>query len=134
MTLIEQSLSGIRVVKAYRLEDYEAGRAATLTRAIRDLIVRAERVKAISSPLMETFGGVAVTIVIVYGGWRVIEGVTSAGAFFSFITALLSAYRPMKALATPAALVLAASLAVAAPFSPAPPVTPPPACAPDPQR
>jgi subfamily B ATP-binding cassette protein MsbA len=48
---------------------------------------------------METFGGVAVTIVIIYGGWRVIQGVTSAGAFFSFITALLSAYRPMKALA-----------------------------------
>ncbi len=99
MTLIEQSLSGIRLVKAYRLEAYEASRAATLTRAIRDLIVKAERVKAVSSPLMETFGGVAVTVVIVYGGWRVINGVTSAGAFFSFITALLSAYRPMKALA-----------------------------------
>jgi len=42
---------------------------------------------------------VAVTIVIVYGGWRVIGGVTTAGAFFSFITALLMAYRPMKALA-----------------------------------
>ena len=99
MTLVEQSLSGIRLVKAYRLEAYEASRAAMLTRAIRDLIVKAERVKAVSSPLMETFGGVAVTVVIVYGGWRVINGVTSAGAFFSFITALLSAYRPMKALA-----------------------------------
>jgi subfamily B ATP-binding cassette protein MsbA len=48
---------------------------------------------------METMGGLAVTVVIIYGGWRVIEGVTTAGAFFSFITALLSAYRPMKALA-----------------------------------
>jgi subfamily B ATP-binding cassette protein MsbA len=48
---------------------------------------------------METFGGVAVTVVIVYGGWRVINGDTTAGAFFSFITALLTAYRPMKALA-----------------------------------
>ena len=48
---------------------------------------------------METFGGVAVTVVIVYGGWRVIGGHTTAGAFFSFITALLSAYRPMKAIA-----------------------------------
>ncbi len=99
MTLISQSLGGIRLVKAYGLETYEATRAATLTRSIRDMIVKAERVKAISSPLMETFGGVAVTVVIVYGGWRVIQGVTSAGAFFSFITALLSAYRPMKALA-----------------------------------
>lgn len=99
MTLVEQSLSGIRLVKGYRMEDYEAARASAITTSIRDLIVRAERVKALSSPLMETLGGVAVTIVIVYGGWRVIEGDTSAGAFFSFITALLSAYRPMKALA-----------------------------------
>ncbi|TAL04700.1 MAG: ABC transporter ATP-binding protein [Rhodospirillaceae bacterium] len=105
MTLVEQSLSGIRLVKAYRMEDYEASRAGILTRAVRDMIVKAERVKAIGSPLMETFGGVAVTIVIVYGGWRVIGGHTTAGAFFSFITALLSAYRPMKALANAGASI-----------------------------
>ncbi len=99
MTLVEQSLSGIRLVKAYRMESYEAARAQALTTTIRDMVIRAERVKALASPLMETLGGVAVTIVIVYGGWRVINGDTSAGAFFSFITALLSAYRPMKALA-----------------------------------
>jgi subfamily B ATP-binding cassette protein MsbA len=99
MTLVEQSLSGIRLVKAYRMEDYEQSRARALTATVRDLVIKAERVKALASPLMETLGGVAVTIVIVYGGWRVISGETTAGAFFSFITALLSAYRPMKALA-----------------------------------
>ena len=99
MTLAEQSFTGIRVVKAYGLEAYESARAKDITTNIRNLIIGAERIKAISSPLMETLGGVAVTIVIVYGGWRVISGVTSAGAFFSFITALLMAYRPMKALA-----------------------------------
>ena len=99
MTLIEQSLVGIRVVKAYGLEAYEASRAGQLTRNLRQMILGAERIKAVASPLMETLGGVAVTVVIVYGGWRVISGATSAGAFFSFITALLMAYRPMKALA-----------------------------------
>ena len=99
MTLIEQSLAGIRLVKAYRMEDYEAVRARTITTSIRDTVIKAERVKALASPLMETLGGVAVTIVIVYGGWRVINGDTTAGAFFSFITALLTAYRPIKALA-----------------------------------
>ena len=105
MTLVEQSLSGIRLVKAYRMEDYEAARARTITSAIRDLVIKAERVKALASPLMETLGGVAVTTVIVYGGWRVINGATTPGAFFSFITALLSAYRPMKALANANAAV-----------------------------
>jgi subfamily B ATP-binding cassette protein MsbA len=99
MTLVEQSLTGIRLVKAYRMETYESVRASALTQAMRDMIVKAERVRAVASPLMETLGGVAVTVVIVYGGWRVIHGETTAGAFFSFITALLSAYRPMKALA-----------------------------------
>ena len=105
MTVVEQSLSGIRLVKAYRMEDYEASRVEGLTTTIRGLIIKAERVKALSSPLMETMGGVAVTVVIIYGGWRVIEGATTAGAFFSFITALLSAYRPMKALSNANAAV-----------------------------
>jgi len=99
MTLVEQSLSGIRLVKAYRMEAYEGERAQRLTTTIRDLVIKAERVRALASPLMETLGGVAVTIVIVYGGWRVIKSETTPGAFFSFITALLTAYRPMKALA-----------------------------------
>ncbi|MCA0201061.1 MAG: ABC transporter ATP-binding protein/permease [Proteobacteria bacterium] len=99
MTIVQQSLSSIRLVKAYRMEALEVERAEALTTHIRDLTIKAERVKALASPLMETLGGLAVTIVIVYGGWRVINGETSAGAFFSFITALLSAYRPMKALA-----------------------------------
>lgn len=99
MTLLQQAFTGMRLITSYRMEEYEAARAEKLTRSIRDLVMRAERVKALASPLMETIGGVAVTIVIVYGGWRVIGGTTSAGAFFSFLTALLMAYRPMKALA-----------------------------------
>ena len=105
MTILEQSLAGIRLVKAYRMEDYEAARVEGLTGSIRGLVIKAERTKALASPLMETMGGVAVTVVIVYGGWRVIEGATTAGAFFSFITALLSAYRPMKALSNANAAV-----------------------------
>ena len=99
MTVLQQTFTGMRLIKAYRMEDYEKDRAAAVTLSVRDLVMRAERVKALSSPLMETIGGVAVTIVIVYGGWRVIQDTTTPGAFFSFITALLMAYRPMKALA-----------------------------------
>jgi subfamily B ATP-binding cassette protein MsbA len=48
---------------------------------------------------MENLGGVAIAVVIFYGGWQVIDGATTTGAFFSFITALLLAYQPMKTLA-----------------------------------
>ena len=96
---IAESLTGLRLIKTFRLEQTEADALAQRAEHVLGHVVRAERTKAIASPLMETLGGVAVTIVIVYGGWRVIGGETSAGAFFSFITALLMAYRPMKALA-----------------------------------
>jgi subfamily B ATP-binding cassette protein MsbA len=47
---------------------------------------------------METLGGTAIVIVICYGGWQVIEGTRSTGTFFSFVTALLLAYDPVKKL------------------------------------
>ena len=49
---------------------------------------------------METLGGVAIGLVILYGGWQVINDARTPGAFFSSITALLLAYATMKSLAT----------------------------------
>jgi subfamily B ATP-binding cassette protein MsbA len=49
---------------------------------------------------METLGSVAIALVVLYGGYRVIGGETTPGTFFSFITALLLAYQPVKSLAS----------------------------------
>ncbi len=98
-TLLEQTFQGTRVVKAYGMEEYEKGRVKALAERIFGLVFRAARVRAMASPIMETLGGVAVTMVIVYGGMRVIDESMDAGSFFSFITALLLAYEPLKRLA-----------------------------------
>jgi len=98
-TTLEQTFQGIRVVKSYGMENYERGRIATLVDTLYRLSFKGLRTRALSSPIMETLGGVAVTAVIIYGGYRVIEDATDPGAFFSFITALLLAYEPMKRLA-----------------------------------
>ncbi|MFA6021852.1 MAG: ABC transporter transmembrane domain-containing protein [Rhodospirillales bacterium] len=98
-TLIEQCFQGIRVVKAYGMAAYESDRVGAIVEKIFKLNFKASRTRSWSSPIMETLGGAAVTVVIVYGGARVIDGATTAGAFFSFITALLMAYQPLKALA-----------------------------------
>ncbi|KAF0116491.1 MAG: ATP-binding cassette subfamily B bacterial MsbA [Rhodospirillaceae bacterium] len=98
-TLLEQNFQGVRVVKAYGMEAYEKGRVAALIEIIFRLTLKAQFTRAFSSPIMETLGGVAIAIVIFYGGWRVIASDMTAGAFFSFIASLLTAYRPMKALA-----------------------------------
>jgi subfamily B ATP-binding cassette protein MsbA len=98
-TLLEQSFQGIRVVKAYGMEDYEQGRIETLVHRIYVLTYKAARIRALSRPIMETLAGIAVAVVVVYGGYRVILDEMDPGSFFSFITALLLAYEPMKRLA-----------------------------------
>ena len=97
--LLEQTFQGIRVVKSYGMENYEKSRIAEIVERIYQLSFKAARVRALSSPIMETLGGIAISVVIIYGGYRVIEQQTDPGSFFSFITALLLAYEPMKRLA-----------------------------------
>lgn len=98
-TLLGQTFQGARVVKAYGMEGYEQKRVRGLTENIFQLVFRAARVRALASPIMETLGGLATAVVIVYGGFRVIDGATTSGAFVSFLGALLLAYEPMKRLA-----------------------------------
>jgi subfamily B ATP-binding cassette protein MsbA len=98
-TLLDQVFQGARHVKAYGMEAYEQRRAATVIERIFQLVQRAQRVRAVSSPLMDTLGGLAVAGVILYGGHQVVIGARTPGTFFSFITALLLAYQPLKMLA-----------------------------------
>ena len=97
--LLDETFRGARHVKAYGMEAYETGRAKDVVEELYTLICKAMRTRALASPIMENLGGVAIAVVIFYGGWQVIDGTTTTGAFFSFITALLLAYQPMKTLA-----------------------------------
>ena len=99
MTLLAQTFQGMRVVKAYGMEEYEKGRIQVLVEKLFELSFKAARIRAMVSPIMETLGGFAITVVIAYGGNQVIEGDSTTGELFSFITALLMAYEPMKKLA-----------------------------------
>ena len=99
LTILNQTFQGIRMIKAYGMERYEADRIADNVETIRVLNMKAARIQTMARPIMEFLGGIAVFVVIIYGGLRVIEGATTTGTFFSFITALLMAYDPMKRLA-----------------------------------
>lgn len=98
-TLLEQTFQGVRHVKAYGMEPYECSRMEKLVETVFKLSFKAQTVSARSSPIMETLGGAAITTIIIYGGSRVIDGASDPGSFFSFITALLLAYEPVKRLA-----------------------------------
>jgi subfamily B ATP-binding cassette protein MsbA len=97
-TLLGQAFQGIRVIKAYAMERAETRRIGVLVEEIYQLTYRQGRVRAAVQPIVDAFGGIAVAAVIVYGGYRVIEGATTPGAFFSFIAAVLMAYQPLRGL------------------------------------
>ena len=98
-TVLEQTFQGARVVKAYNSEDYEKARVRQIAERLFGLVFKSMRIRSLASPVMETLGGVAVALVIFYGGYRVIGQSMDPGSFFSFITALLLAYEPVKRLA-----------------------------------
>ena len=98
-TLLDETFQGARHVKAYGMEDYETGRARGVVEQLFGLVYKASRVRSASHPIMESLGGIAIFLVIVYGGYQVIDGAKTSGQLFSFITALLLAYEPMKKLA-----------------------------------
>jgi ATP-binding cassette subfamily B protein len=96
---LQETLQGIRIVKAFTLEDVLRARFDANVAAVEREANKMARVASRSSPLMEILGGFAMAGVVIYGGYRVIENVASAGALFSFITAFLLAVEPAKRLA-----------------------------------
>lgn len=96
---LDETFQGVRVVKAYRREDYEVSRARRTVETLFKLYTKASRIQALSGPMMEVLGGVAIASVITYGGLQVIDGTMTTGAFFSFMTAMLMVYRPLRTIA-----------------------------------
>jgi len=98
-TLLDETFQGARHVKAYTMEEQETARATSAIEKVYQLSRKSARVQAISRPLMETLGGIALALAILYGGAQVIDGTMTTGELASFLAALLAAYKPMKNIA-----------------------------------
>jgi ATP-binding cassette subfamily B protein len=96
---MQESLQGIRTVKAFTLEQTMQTRIDKSIAMVENNANKMARVQSRSSPLMETLGGIAIAGTLMYGGYRVIATGATPGQFFSFITAFLLAYEPAKRLA-----------------------------------
>ena len=99
METMQESLQGIRTVKAFTLEQAMRERIDASITAVERNANKMARVSNRSSPLMETLGGFAIAGGLMYGGYRVVAMGASPGQFFSFLTAFLLAYEPAKRLA-----------------------------------
>jgi ATP-binding cassette, subfamily B, bacterial MsbA len=98
-TILDETFSNVRVVKAYCREDFETGRAKAGIFRLLNLYMRASKVQTLASPMMEIVTASGIAMVIGYGGYQVIAGHNTPGEFFSFIAAMLMAYRPLRTLA-----------------------------------
>jgi ATP-binding cassette subfamily B protein len=98
METLQETVQGIRIVKAFTLEEQMRAKFDASVGTLESDSVKMARLSNRAGPLMDTLGGMAIALVILYGGYRVIIG-GSPGAFFSFITAFLLAYEPAKRLA-----------------------------------
>ncbi len=95
---LHETITGQRIVKAFTMEPYEEGRFREENESLFDIVLRRYKVRALSSPVMEVLGGIAVGVIIWYGGSQVISGQSTPGNFFSFTAALLMLYEPIKRL------------------------------------
>ncbi len=98
-TVLHESLAGIRVVKAFSMQPFEIKRFREELRRYFDLVMRALRKTALSSPLMEFIGSTGICLMIVWSGTQVINGESTAGTFFAFLGGLATLYPQVKNIA-----------------------------------
>jgi subfamily B ATP-binding cassette protein MsbA len=95
---LHETITGQRVVKAFSMEEYENRRFGLENEDLFSANMKRYKVRALSHPIMELLGGIAMAVIIWYGGKAVIAGNSTPGNFFSFTAALLMLYEPIKRL------------------------------------
>jgi len=103
--LLNQTFQNVRHIKAYGMEAYEKDRVGKAIMRLFTLAHKAFRIAALSDPFNELLGALPICALIIYGGYRVIDGQTTTGALFAFITAFMLAFEPIKRLAKSSAVL-----------------------------
>lgn len=97
-SLLTENLSGARLIKTFRLENYASDRMNHSFEQVFSLKLKAIRSRARLDPMLEALGGLAVAGVIAFAYWRIASGISTVGDFMGFVTALLMAAQPIRAL------------------------------------
>ncbi|MGQ0665693.1 MAG: lipid A export permease/ATP-binding protein MsbA [Nitrospiraceae bacterium] len=95
---VQETLAGIRMVKAFGREEAEAERFRDRNRAFLSTTLKSNQVWSLGSSHMEIIGVIGVAAIVWYGGYLVIHGAMTPGSFFSFMAAMFMAYTPIRKL------------------------------------
>ena len=93
---MHETFAGNKIVKAFGMEPHEKRRFFDKTRHLFRLEMKETKARVISSPINLFLGGLGAAVIVWFGGSRVISGTYTAGTFFSFLTAVLLLYKPVK--------------------------------------
>lgn len=100
MKYLSEILKATQVIKIFQKEKDELKNLSSVISSRTDTIIKMERTRLGAGPIMETITGFAIAIVVFTGGLQSISGQIEIGQFFSFLTALMLAYQPVRALAS----------------------------------
>ena len=95
-TLLHETITGNRIVKAFNMEEYEKRRFAEENDRLFRTFLKRVRIRALSHPLMELLGGIAAAIITWVGGYMIIQGELTPGTFLSFLAAFFMLYVPIR--------------------------------------
>jgi subfamily B ATP-binding cassette protein MsbA len=97
-TTLHETISGIRVVKAFSMEDYEVNKFNSQNQQFYRLAMKSVKRMTVISPITEFVGMVCIAIILWLAGKSIVNGTLSAGAFITFLASVLSMMRPIKRL------------------------------------
>ena len=94
--ILQETIAGNRIVKAFGMESWEIARFRTAAQRLFRANLRSVAAAAISSPLMDTFGAIAIALLLLLGREQIAHNRLTLGAFIAFVAAVLSMYNPVR--------------------------------------
>lgn len=94
--ILHETITGNRIVKAFGMESWEVARFRNAAQRLFRANLRSVAAAAISSPLMDTFGAIAIALLLLLGREQIAHNQLTLGAFIAFVAAVLSMYNPVR--------------------------------------
>ena len=94
--ILHETITGNRIVKAFGMESWEVARFRKAAQRLFRANLRSVAAAAVSSPLMDIFGAIAIALLLLLGRERIAHNELTLGAFVTFVAAVLSMYNPVR--------------------------------------
>ena len=94
--ILHETITGNRIVKAFNMERWELSRFRSAARRLFRANLRSVRAQAVSSPLMDAIGALAIALLLLVGRGQIQSRSMTEGQFFTFLVALFKLYDPVR--------------------------------------